>query len=160
MLKYFNQFTYFGDCMFLSSGQIKELGFNVKEDGMESCTLRLHISTIFENGEEKEIKGDSVTMGGYEYPRHMTFYTEEKIKLDAGTVGIVFGRQTYAIKNILIFPGFVHPGYDKRLLLQVVCLGGEATISKRDPIAYIAFAKTDPKTNEPINLTQTWLKNI
>ena len=160
MLKYFNQFTYVGDCMFLSYGQIKELGFHVNEDDIESCTLRLHISEICDNGEKKNIKGDSVTMGGYEYPRHMTFITKEKVDLDNGTVGIIFGRQTYALNNVLIFPGFVHPGYNKRLLLQVVCLGGEVTISKRDPIAYIAFAKTDPKTNKPINLTQTWYKNI
>ena len=145
--------------MFLSSEQIKEFGFHKNEQDIESCTLQLHVSKILVNGEEKEIDGDVIIMGGYEYPRHMTFLTEEKINLDNSIIGFVYGRQSYAVKSVLVFPGIVHPGYNHRLILQVVCLGGQATIRKGDPIAYIAFAKTDSKTNKPIDLEETWIKS-
>lgn len=150
-------FTLEGDFMFLSSEQIQKLGFDEKD--LESCTVKLHVSKYLENGKEIDFKGDSLIMGGYEYPRHMTFITEEEMNLDNGTVGLIFGRQSYAIKSVLVFPGIVHPGYNKKLLLQVVCLGPQAIIRKGDPIAYIAFAQTDSKTNKPIDLDETWVKS-
>jgi len=146
--------------MFLTDKEIKKFGFHSNEEDIKSCTLNLHVSKIYDiNTGEKDLPGQGITMGGFDYPRHMTFLTEEEIKLDNSTVGLVFGRQRYALKNVLVFPGIVHPGFSGRLLIQTVCLAGSARIEKGDPIAYIAFSKTESEVENPLDVNK-WKRDL
>ena len=141
--------------MFLTDGDIRKFGIHASEDDIKPSSLNLHISKTYDpNNGPEDIKGQGLPMGGFEYPRHMTFLTEEKITLDKSTVGLVFGRQTYALKNVLVFPGLVHPTFSGNLLLQVICLSGKAMIKKGDPIAYITFAKTGSDNEKTVDNEQ------
>jgi len=141
--------------MFLSDKNIKKLGFHTNEADIRACTLYLHVSKTFDlNNKEKDLPGNGITMGGFEYPRHMTFLTKEEINLDNSTVGLVFGRQEFALRNLLVFPGIVHPGFSGQLFIQTICLGGNVRIQEDDPIAYIAFSKTESEVENPLDMNK------
>ncbi len=139
--------------MFLPDKDIKKLGFHENEADIKACTLNLHVSKTYDiNKKEKDLPSNGIPMGGFEYPRHMTFLSKEIIKLDDSTVGLVFGRQEYALRNLLVFPGIVHPGFSGPLFLQAICLGGNVRVQKSDPIAYIAFSKTESEVENPLDM--------
>ncbi|TFH39884.1 MAG: hypothetical protein E4G94_10455 [ANME-2 cluster archaeon] len=141
--------------MFLTDNDIRKFGIHMSEDDIKPSSLNLHVSKTYDSNDgPKDIKGRGFPMGGFEYPRHMTFVTEEKITLDKSTIGLIFGRQTHALQNVLVFPGLVHPTFSGYLLLQVVCLSGKAIIEKGDPIAYITFAKTGSDNEKTVDNEQ------
>jgi len=139
--------------MFLSDKQIKEY-FDVYEKGYQttSNTLNLHIAKEFKEGLLFEKTGEFTAgyIGGSQegYPRQKSFWSEETVSLNEETIGILFGRQHYASKGLLVFPGFIHPGFDGRLLINAINLGPKILLNRGDAIAYVAFAKTNPVENK------------
>jgi deoxycytidine triphosphate deaminase len=145
--------------VFLNDKQLKEFDFYRRGYETVSNTLVLHIAKEFKKGVlfEKSKDFDGEFIGGLEYPRHKIFWSEEQVTLNAETIGLVFGRQKMATDGILVFPGFIHPGFDGRLLISVINLGNKAFLEKRAGIAYVAFAKSNPveKTFD----VSDWYKN-
>jgi hypothetical protein len=142
--------------LFLSDRQIKDFDFFNQGYKIVSNTLVLHIAKEFEKGilfeNTKDFLGEYI--GGYEYPRssrRRAFWSEEKITLDRETLGIVFGRQKMAADGILVFPGFIHPGFDGRILVNAVSFGPKTFIEKNSEIAYVAFARSNP-VEHPFNV--------
>lgn len=145
--------------MFLSDNEIKKFDFYKQGYETTANTLILHIAKEFKSGvlfeKLKDFSGDFI--GGFEYPRNRSFWSKEKVTLDNETIGIVFGRQQLAAGGVLVFPGFIHPGFDGRLLINAICLGPKFFIEKEAPIAYVAFAKSNP-VEKPFDVS-SWYRN-
>jgi len=146
--------------MFLNDKQIKE-AFDLYGHGYEtiSNTLKLHIAKEFKEGIlfEKTKDFSAMFIGGSEYLPSRSFWSEEELTLDDRTIGILFGRQQFASKGLLVFPGFVHPGFEGRLIINAINLGSKILLNKGDPIAYVAFAETSP-VEETFDVPN-WYKN-
>lgn len=147
--------------MFLNDRQIRESDFFNQEYKLVANTLVLHIDREFKKGklfdDTDEFLGEYI--GGFEYPKSKAFWSREEINLDNKTIGIVFGRQKMAANGILVFPGFIHPGFNGRILINAVCLGSKILIEKNLEIAYIAFAESNPIENA-FNLNNWYIDSL
>jgi len=145
--------------MFLGDEEIKKLGFFKQNYELVANTLILHVAKRFEPGtpfeDAEEFPGGFI--GGFEYPSHISFWTKESIKIEKNMIGIIFGKQSFASRGILVFPGFVHPGFDGNLILSLICLGSKTRIEKTSGIAYIAFAKTESDVRNLFD-NDNWIK--
>lgn len=145
--------------MFLSDTEIKKLDFYEQGYETRANTLVLHVAKEFKLGKlfdkTEDFSGDYI--GGFEYPRNRTFWSKEQVTLDNETIGLVFGKQRMAASGVLVFPGFIHPGFDSKLLINVICLGPKVFIEENASIAYVAFAKSN-RVEETLDVGD-WYKN-
>lgn len=154
--------------MFLTDRQIREKRFFKSEYELKANTLRLHIAKKYEDGQKNFDTAEYYEggyIGGFDYPAHITFWSEEVVDLgrdpnnesENDTIGILFGSQDFASMGIMVFPGFIHPGWKGHLIMHAICLSGKKKIEKGAALAYVAFAATDGKLDKPYDMT-TWLR--
>ncbi len=154
--------------MFLTDTQIKELRFFRPDYELKANTMKLHIAKKYEEGQTdfnvaKYYEGGFI--GGFDYPAHITFWSKEEVDLkrvpnsdcDHDIIGVLFGSQDFASRGIMVFPGFIHPGWQGHLIMHAICLSGKKKIEKNATLAYVAFAKTDGKV-ESLYDSATWLR--
>lgn len=156
--------------MFLTDSQIKNLKFFKPEYELKSNTLLLHVSKSYVEGENNYDQAKNFNggyLGGLEYPGQRSFWVKETIDLskydgekNSDIIGIVFGTQNLAARGVLVFPGFIHPGWKGNLIINAITLtAGKKFIEKNAVIAYVAFAETSGKIETLYN-TEEWLNEM
>ncbi len=76
---------------------------------------------------------------------------------DFDIIGIVFGSQSLASRGILVFPGFIHPGWKGHLIINAITLSpSQKMIGNNAVLAYAAFAKTEEKVENLYDVDK-WL---